>query len=238
MIPFFARFLLKDVFMATYKLNIARIRGCPAPEEVIEAMNSFGLPETEEFGVLNCSSNAQTAFGTIIRKTNQAVQKINPETKEVTATAIEKITIYPFSLTPGRETVEVYAGSASGIEQVGLFMSSCLAMPTVVDAIELDVASAIEKLAKSTNHFQLRSIRVSDYAHNSFMAGPYSPKFLDSQHGIDFLDEYVDFATTASVRFAGPTGRANVTLNKKACFSFSCTEDDHPAIQLILRTLV
>ena len=223
--------------MATYKLNVARIRGCPPPEEVTEAMESFGLPETEEFGVLNCSSNPQTAFGTIVRKTNQAVQRIDAETREVTAAAVEKVTVYPFSVTPKRERLEVYAGSASGIEQVGIFLSSCLAMPTVVDAIELDVVSAVEKLMKSTNRFQLRSIRVSDYAHNSFMSGPYAPKFLDSQHGIDFLNEYVDFVTTASVRFATPTGRANVSLNAKACFSFSCNEDDHPAVQLILRKL-
>ena len=224
--------------MATYKLNVARIRGCPAPEEVVSAMESFALPETEEFGVLNCSSNPQTVFGTIVRKTNQAVQRIDAETREVTAVAVEKVTVYPFSVTPKRETLELYAGSASGIEQVGIFLSSCLAMPTVVDAIELDVVSAVEKLMKSTNHFQLRSIRVSDYAHNSFMSGPYAPKFLDSLHGIDFLNEYVDFVTTAGVRFAAPTGRANVSLNAKACFSFSCNEDDHPAVQLILRKLV
>ncbi len=156
----------------------------------------------------------------------------------MTSAAVEKVTVYPFAIKPSTEVLEVYAGSSAGIEQVGLFLSGSLALPTVVDPIEVDIPSAIEKLARNTEKFQHRSIRVSEYAHNSYMSGPYAPKFLDSQHGVDFLDEYAEFVAAASVRFAGPTGRVNVKLSPKACFSYSCNEDDQPTVQSILRKLV
>lgn len=224
--------------MASYKLNVARIQGCPAPMEVDKAMADFALPETEEFGVLNHSATPSAALGTVVRKTQQAVQTLDEETGELTASAVEKVQAYPFAVRPEAEVLEVYAGSTSTIEQLGVFFSSCLALPTVVEQIELDVLSAIEKLGTLTQRFQLRAARVSDYAHNSYMAGAYAPKFLDSQHGINFLQEYADFVSTAQVRFAGPSGRVNVHLSPKACFRYSCHEDDQATVQSILRKLL
>jgi hypothetical protein len=223
--------------MASFKLNIARIRGCPKPEEVEAALSEFGLPETEEFGVLSHSATGEAVFATIIRKTQQAVQKLDEETNEVTSTAVEKITVYPFAVRPQTEVLEIYSGPAGGIEQLGVFFSSCLAFPTLTEPVELDILSAIEKLAAETQRFQLRSARVSDYAHTSYMAGPYTPKFLDSEHGKDFLNEHAEHLQSASVKFQGPSGRVNLTLSPKTCFSFSCHEDDQPAVQSILRKL-
>ena len=42
--------------MASFRLNIARIRGCPAPQDVAEAMESYGLPDGEEYAVLGVSA--------------------------------------------------------------------------------------------------------------------------------------------------------------------------------------
>ncbi len=52
--------------MATFKLNIARIRGCPPPAEVAEALDEFGLPETEEFGVLNHSAAGEAVWASLV----------------------------------------------------------------------------------------------------------------------------------------------------------------------------
>ena len=224
--------------MASYKLNLATIRGLPAPREIVQAMTRFGLPEAEEFGVLNCSATEQAAFATIVRKTQQAMQKLDADTKEVTSAPIERVTIYSLAVLPQSERLEVYTGAASGIEQMGIFFSSCLAMPTVTEAVELDIPAAIAKLEKATQKFQLRSVRVSDFAHNSYMSGIYAPKFLDSQHGLEFVEEYAEALASAAVRFAGPTGRVNVTLAPKACFRYSCNEDDVPTVQTILRKIV
>ena len=224
--------------MASFRLNIARIQGSPAPAAIDAAMAEFALPDTEEFGVLSHSATEETCFATIIRKTRQAIQKLDAETQEILTDTVEKVTVYPFAIRPGTETLEIYAGGVAGIEQIGVFMASCLAMPTVVDPITLDVISAIDKLANSTQRFQLKSIRVSDYAHNSFMAGPYAPRFLDTEHGKDFLYEYADHVQSAAVRFQGPSGRVTVNLTPKACFRFSCDEEDQTDVQSVLRKLI
>jgi len=224
--------------MASFKLNIARIKGCPHPNEVLAAMNEFGLPKIEEFAVLNCSATDKTVLATIVRRATQAVQRLDTEAKELTASPVEKAVAYPIAVKPESDILEIYAGSAAGIEQLGYFFAGCLAFPTVVEAIKIDIPSAIEKLTDITERCQLRSVRVSDYSHNSFMIGPYTPKFLDSQHGLDFLNEYVEAVTLADVRFAGPSGRVNVKLTTSGSFSYSCNEDDQPYVQGILRRLI
>lgn len=224
--------------MATYKLNIARIQGCPPPAELDKALDAYGLPEDDEFGVLNHSATPQSVFGTIVRKVQQAVQRLDREAREVTAEPVEKVQVYPFGIHPKAGTLEVYAGSAAAIEQLGVFLGGSLALPTVVEAIELDLPAALDKLAQITEKFQLKSVRVSDYAHNSYMSGVYAPKFLDSEHGKEFLEEYAQFLSAASVRFATPMGRTNVHLCPTACFSYSCHEEDRPPVQSILRKLV
>jgi len=224
--------------MATFKLSIARMQNCPPLAELDAAMGEFGLPEGEEFGVLSHSTTGQAAFATLVRKTQAAVPRVDPETHEVTAAAVEKATVYPLAFHPAREVVEIHAGAASAIEQVGAFLGSCLALPTVVEPIEIDVASAVDKLRENVRRFVLRGVRVSEYAHNSYMSGPYAPKFLDSEHGRDFLAEYAEFVRAASVRFQTQTGRANVGLAPTARFSYSCNEDDQAEVQDVLRRLV
>ena len=224
--------------MASFKLNIAQIKGCPPPNEVLEAMDEFGLPKTEEFGVLNCSATDKVVLSTIVRKTQQAVQRLDTEARELTATPVEKAVAYPLAVKPASNILEIYAGAAAGIEQIGFFFAGCLALPTVVEQIKIDIPSAIDKLVANTERCQLRSLRVSDYSHSSYMIGPYQPKFLDSQHGMDFLNEYVEGVTSANLRFAGPSGLVNVKLSSTACFSFSCSDDDQPFVQSILRKLI
>ena len=224
--------------MASFKLNIAEIKGCPSAAEVAKKLEAFGLPESEEFGVLNQSATSSTVFATIIRKSQTAVPRLDNETRELTSSPVERVTVYPFGIRPESNTLEIYSGSASSIEQVAAFLAGALALPVVVEPIEIDIAAALEKLAKETQKFQFRSARVSEYAHNSYMSGPYGPKFLDSEHGKDFLGEYSEFVVAASVKFAGPTGRVTVSLSPKACFGFSCNEDDQPQVQSILRKLI
>ncbi len=224
--------------MASFKLNIARIQGCPDPAELARRLEEFGLPESEEFGVLNHTATPETLFATIVRKTQTAMQRLDEEHAQITSAPVEKVTAYPFGLRPAGEVLEIYAGPVSGIEQVGVFFSSCLGLPTVVEPIEIDVIDSVRKLRELTKRFALASVRVSEYAHNSYMAGPYAPKFLDTEHGLEFMEEYADFLSSARVRFQGPSGRASVNLTPTSSFSFSCKEDDQPEVQSILRKLI
>jgi hypothetical protein len=223
--------------MASFRLNIARITSCPSPAELDEAMAEFGRPETEEYGVVSHHATDDVAFGTVARKTQTTVQQLDDDSGEVTASAVEKVTLYPFAIRPSTETLEIYAGPPSGIEQVGLFLASGLALPTVVEPRPLEIPTAIEKLAELTKRFQLRSARVGEYAHNSYMSGTYAPKFLDSDHGREFIEQYADFLKSAQVRFQGPSGRVNVTLSGACCYAYSCVEDDQVFAQSMLRKL-
>jgi hypothetical protein len=224
--------------MATFKLNIAQIRQCPPPAEVDAAMAEHGLPEGEPFGVLSHSASDKAAFATIARRTEQTVQTLDEATQEITSSLVEKVTVYPIAIYPTQHRLETYAGTASGIDQIAGFLASSLAMPTVVDTIEIDIPAAIEKLADQCPKFRLVAVRVRDYAHNSYMAGPYSPKFLDSQHGVDFLNQHLDAIVSARVDFYAETGKASINLTPKAAFSFSCNEDDETQVQSILRKLI
>ncbi|MCE5278382.1 MAG: hypothetical protein ABFD92_07425 [Planctomycetaceae bacterium] len=224
--------------MASYKLNIATIRSCPPVKDLLKALDDYGLPENEPYGVLSTSSSETAVFATIARRTHQAVQKLQTETRELTSTEVEKVAVYPFAVKPKNHILEVYAGSAAAVKYIEEFMAGALGIAVATEPIELDIPAAINKLVADTQRFVLKSLRVEDYAHNSYMAGPYSPKFLDSVHGMEFLEEYSQSVTSAGVRFAGPTGRVTVTLKAQAAFSYSCNEDDQSEIQSILRKLL
>ncbi len=225
--------------MSSFKLNLAMIDGCPDTKTLAEAIEGYGLPEDDEFGVLHCSAGEQALYATIVRKANQNIQKLDPETSEVLTTAVEKVNVLPIGIFPQRGVLEVYEGSASGVDQIAAFLASGLALSTVVTMIEIDIPAVIERLRGETQKFQLRSIRVSDYAHDSYMCGPYTPKFLDSEHGMDFLKEYVEYVTSASVSFRGQHGRVTVSLAPKACFRYSLSnEEDKPLVQALLRKMI
>lgn len=224
--------------MATFRLNIARLDNCPPPADVAAAMEDFGLRDDEPFGVLHCTATEKAVLGTVVHRTAQDVQQLDEETGEVTSRSVNKVNVYPLGIFPAAGRIETYGGPASGLDRIAEFLASGLALPTVLTEIELDVVDAIDKLFRSTNKFQLKSIRISEYAHSSYVCGPYAPKFLDTEHGRDFLTEYADFVTAAGCRFQGEHGRVTVNLKPKANYGYSLSnEDDNPAVQSILRKL-
>jgi hypothetical protein len=224
--------------MATFKLNIANLDNCPPPADVAAAMEDFGLREEESFGVLNCTASEKAVLGTVVHRTVQDIQQLDEETGEVTSRSVNKVNVYPLGIYPDAGRIETYGGPATGLDRIAEFLASGLALPTIVNQIELDVVSAIDKLYRSTEKFQLKSIRVSEYAHSSYVCGPYAPKFLDTEHGRDFLTEFADFVTAANCRFQGEHGRVTVNLKPKANYSYSLSnEDDNSAVQSILRKL-
>lgn len=224
--------------MASYKINFGRVRGCPDAKTLAERMAAFGMPATEEFGVLNQSATSTTCFATLIRKTQVAVKTLDASTGDVVTSCLEKITMIPMAITPAIERLDVYSGTGSAIEQVGIFLSSGLALKTVTEKRELDVMEAVEHLAGEKSKFQLRTVKVTDFAANAYMTGGYGPKFIDTQHGLDFLKEYQAGIVSATVRYQGPTGRVTLTLRPDACIGYSCTEDDQTAVQVTIRGLV
>jgi hypothetical protein len=224
--------------MASFKLICARIKGCPPAKKVESLLEQYGLPERDEYGVLDFQAADEWVSARILRRSIQTYQQVDLKSKEVTAAQVEKVTVFPFAIFPKRELLEIYAGSAAAVKEIAAFLSGSLALATVVEQIEFDTHGAVEKLAQAAQKFQLRAARVSDYAANSYMIGSYAPKFADSEHGKDFMEQYAEVLTAVSVKFQAHHGRANVTLSPKAAFSYSCHEDDAKAVREILRKLV
>jgi hypothetical protein len=201
-------------------------------------MEDFGLRDDEAFGVLNCTASEKAVLGTVVHRTMQDIQQLDEETGEIASRSVAKVNVYPLGIFPAAGRIETYGGAPTGLDRIAEFFASGLALPTIITQIEVDVVAAIDKLYRSTTKFQLKSIRISEYAHSSYVCGPYAPKFLDTEHGRDFLAEYADFVTAAGCAFMGEHGRVTVSLKPKANYSYSLSnEDDNSAIQSILRKL-
>ena len=225
--------------MASFKLNIATLDNCPDSKKLGKAISDYGTPEKDEFGVLGCTATDSVVYAQILRRTNQAIQKFDPETSEVTTTSIEKAVVIPCGIFPSKGIIETYAGNAAGLDQLANFLVSSLALPVVVTQIPVDIPGAIDKLKANTSGFQLKSVKLSEYAANSYMSGAYAPNFFETENGVELIKEYAEYVKQARVGFQGPHGKVTLTLLPKASFSFSiANEDDKALIQTVIRKLV
>lgn len=223
--------------MATFKLHIGRMRGCPDAETLLKAMNQFGLAPAEEFGVKSATATEQSVFATLIHRTQKAVDTEDDETGEIEPRVIQTAKELRIGVCPKNEHLECYDGGPTSLEHLAVFFSAFLALPTVIDAIELDLPAAVDRLAETASKFQVRSVRVTDYAANSYCQGVYAPKFLSTEHAREFLQTYADYLTAVSVRFAGGAGRVGVNLQPTASYGLTCDEEDQAEALALLRKL-
>ncbi len=223
--------------MASFKLNVAKIRGLPTGGKLVSALKDFGMPSGEEFGVLSCSFKGDSVSSIVIYRSTQSIRQLDPSGQEIISTAIERIRTYQVQMTPAKDRIETYEGSANGIERIQAFLSSQLSLPVVTEAIELDVARAVEKLSTRLERFQLRSIRMEGYSPKSYMIGTYCPRFSDTEHALEFLAEHDEGVLGASIRFAGPRGLVGATITQNACFTYFCDHENKEFAQNTLRRL-
>lgn len=224
--------------MSTYKLNLARVRGLPAADELAEIMTVFGLPEGTGYGVLSADAAGDTLHARIVAFDAKSVETLDRETGEVGNTIIETVAPIAFAAYRQAERLEVYSGSMPAIFHVAEFFGSELALAVVVDPVELDLLSAVDRLLREQPKCQLRSATTSDYAASSYMIGGYGPKFMDTDHGRIFLEEYLAGLKSVQLRFAGPNGRVTVTLRPNGCLNYTCNDDDQSHVRSILRKLI
>jgi hypothetical protein len=218
-----------------YKINFATVKGLPSLDELDKMIVDYGMPEDSVFGVLG-GVRSDSSLGTnIVRKTTKRVSTIDPATKEMTDKDVEKAELIAFRTTS--EQLEVYTGGKVAIEQVGVFLSSCLGLATVVEMIELDLLAIVKHL-ESQKSFKIKRVSVSDFPADSYTIGAYGPAFSDPVVAQDFLTKYEGVAKSVIVTWRGPTGKVSVTLRPNGCISYSCKEDDKAAMVAVLRGLV
>jgi hypothetical protein len=223
--------------MASFRLNVARIRGLPPVKDIVSALKQFGMPAKGEFGVISYAGTADSVTAEIIHRSRELVGRLDPTGQKVIPTPVERIIAYPFQVSPAKERLEIHAGAANGIEKIGTFMASHLSLTVTTELVELDVVRAVGKLSSRVERFRLHSVRLEGYAYNSYMVGTYSPRFLDSEHGLEFLAEHDEGVLSACVRFVGPNGRVSLIITRNACFTYSCEEADQDFAKTVLRRL-
>jgi hypothetical protein len=222
----------------SYTFNIAQIAGLPVPKKLDAAIERFGLPDDGLFGVIDHQVTRDLVAATVIFRVSQTVQRMDRKAGGVVLAEIDKVVVYPVTMNPVKGAIEIRAGSANGLARMQDFLTQCLNTEVTVEPIELDIQAAVRKLNSQTERFLVRSVRIAHFAPKSYMSGPYSPRFKDSDHGLDFIDSHPDGITGARVSFAASSGMVSLQLNTKSCFKYSCHEDDSSTIQSMLRKII
>lgn len=219
-----------------FSLYFAHLDHCPPPDVVLAAMKEYGMPEGEEYAILSSFVSDNTVFATIARTTNTEVPRVDFEVGELESRGVEKATRIAFALFPDKKRLEVYEGAPSAVEHVAAMLGSCLALPTVVNHIELDIGNTVNHFMRTMQRVNIKSAKLKAYAASSYVEGPYSPKFLDNESAVEFLDANKDEVESVRVRFYSPYGLATVTIRPDACFKFSMKDEDgQSGMQNILR---
>jgi hypothetical protein len=223
--------------MVSHTFNIARVTGLPPVKRLAAALDAFGLPDDGLFGVLEATASKEAVLGTVVFRCSQTVRSVDPTTRAVVLSEIDKVIVYPFTAYPAKGIIEVRAGSTNGLSRLQDFLAKCLSTTVEVEPIDLEISMAVRKLNSQTKRFLVRSVRIEHYAAKSYMSGTYSPRFADSDHAMDFIEANPGL-TAASVRFAAPSGIVSLQLNSRSCFRYTCDEDENSSVQAILRKLV
>ncbi len=234
--------------MASFKYNIARIRG-GGPKSgcqingLADAMKKWGLAHDEPYGVKYVTANkaegkaGQNIAGVLICRESKTIHT-ETEDGEITDRPVETAAEFPFNLSTAIGTLEFHAGTAAIFERFAFFLTDCLKFRAIVDVIEVDLLAAVEALIKTVPKLIIRSARVSDFAANSYCNGVYTPKFMSTTHGLEFMAEHSADLQAVTVRWAGRVKRVNVTLGPNGCNSYSCDEDDIQHVRSVLKELI
>jgi hypothetical protein len=227
--------------VSTYKLNLAVIRGCPPAQQLYDVLNAAGVCQGEELGVRDLqppASSLQPVRGILLNRITLDTAVEDPATGRIENKLAQSVKAYPFAIWSDAERMETYAGAAGSLKLLEAFLGG-MGLPVVVDFHEVNLLEAVRSLAKVAlvKKFSVRSARVSDYAANSYMIGTYGPKFVSTEHALEFLEKYEPAILAVAVRLAGRCGKLTLNLSPKACFGVSCEEVSRDLAIKLLREL-
>ncbi len=230
--------------MAAFKLNIGWLRGTPEIAKIHQAMGDFGCPNDEPDGLIDVGikTDSTAVWGTWVTATQAVIKKLNRKDRMVEDKEVDKDLVYPFMIRqvePGIAVVETFAGSIKTLERLNDFLAARLAVTCEQQMLPIDLISFYNKVKAEQPKASLKSAKVSTYAANSKVAGPYSPKFLNSEEGIAFIEEVADEALVKSIQivYPGPSGKVSISVSPDGGISFSCKQDDAATVRSDIRRL-
>jgi hypothetical protein len=239
--------------MSAHKIVLGHCRGaaddglfCAAGVDgFADAMEAFGLAPTEDVGVWGGQGRSPKRLtATLAIRSRRKYSRPKPAADgpssdlacDLETVEVEHTELVEFALWPADERLEVY-GTISQFERVAEFIQFGLQAGTQSSVLVGDLNTMVDRALEMLDRAALLSARVTELARTSYMIGPYAPKFLDTDHGREFLAEYAESASTAVIRFAGPSKRACLTLSGAGAVSFTCDADDVDEVTEQVRAL-
>lgn len=213
----------------SYQINVADCKGLPPADDVLALMQEYGAPEQDEYRILYATQVEADVYARVARMQRRSVTILNDdnEFEEIPLELARQIELH---LVAGDLLFTTTGGHAS-LAEAGILLGSCLGLATVVEPWTIDLQTVAEHMLTDLARCQLCTVNVGEYSHNSYMTGPYRPRFLDSHHGREFLEEYGDAAKDVRIRWRGDCGRASATIRPNGCVTYSCHEDDQSNIE-------
>lgn len=226
--------------MPSYKLNIGRITGIAGgltADQVAESIASWPNSPDEVYFRRACIVNGTVVTGNLTVLDQKTATVLKRETGDLDTKVIERADDIPYRIYPTALRVETYAGSLRGLLDLNNFLVGC-GVTLNIENIELELAKVLETLeALALPAFRVKSVKVSDFAANSYVMGTYGPKFTDTVHGHEFVEKYGVALVGLAVAWRGNTGKVGLSLVPRSCFTFSCHEDDRESVLAVLREL-
>ncbi len=223
--------------MGSYRLNLGTCKGLPEPAKLAAAMETLRPKDGEdnyELAVTRAVHAGEAVLADLLVRKTRTVRKWDAAKGEMTEHPVESDSVMTVRLHPALDLVSTYAGGARTITDVHVLLASELCLPVVTDVVKLDLLSAVRELQRRVNRFTLVQVKHTEFASDSYTSGPFAPRFIDTQHGLDFLEEQEAGIEAAVVTFAGPSKRVRVTIRQEVGFAYSCHDDDQAAVQKIL----
>ena len=236
--------------MPSYQLHLASIAGVDDGPSLIAAVKEYAAGQTavvDNYVVLSVDGGERAVTMDLAYCTAKKITILRPSSGDKSTSKSPDLGMdvgqvgvavpLTIAICTSAGRLKTCGPGVRSLEMANEFLAGALAWPVLSNPIAVDIEKAIDHLVANTERTMIRAASVSDYSHNSYMIGGYAPKFLDSQHGLDFAHEYIEAMTSVSVQFAGPTGKVSVKLTGSASFSFSCQEDDRPYVEGMLTKL-
>jgi len=225
--------------MGSYRLNLATCKGLPPAKQLADRMETL-KPKTDddyEFAVLAVRAGEGIVLADVLVRSWRKVSEWNVEKAMMEAKDVRVEKVLPCMLWPDKELLATVTGGVSTLETIMVLLATELALPVVVEPVQIDLLYAIEELRTRQNRFQLKAVKHSAFASDSYTEGPFAPRFLDTVHGIDFCRENESAIDAVTVTWAGPSKRVRLVMRKQVGFSYSCHEDDAEVVKTVLMNL-
>lgn len=225
--------------MGAYRLNLATCQGL-LPAAALAARLEMLKPKADddyEFAVLEVRAAESIVQADILVRSWRKVQQWDPDKKAMTEHEVRVEKVLPAMLWPEKELMATVSGGVRTLETVYVLLATELALPVVYSVVELDLLQAVQSLQKTQTRFQLKAVKHSEFASDSYTSGPFAPRFLDTVHGLEFVEEYQPAIQAVTCTFAGPSRRVRIVMRDQVGFSYSCHDDDADAVKKVLMDL-